>query len=217
MNQKSNGFINGFTLKMIAIITMLIDHIGFIFFPQISIFRLIGRISFPIFCFLIVEGFYHTRNELSYFMRLFVFALISEIPFDLAFHNTIFYWQYQNVFFTLALGLLSIFCLEEMNLKKYYFIFLIATWGAALFCHCDYGLGGVLLISLFYLTKNTPWLRFILTALILYLFFGIYELFGLIALIPIAFYNGKRGPSAQMIFYYIYPLHLFILWMITRL
>lgn len=196
---------------------MLIDHIGFIFFPQISIFRLIGRISFPIFCFLIVEGFYHTRNELSYFMRLFVFALISEIPFDLAFHNTIFYWQYQNVFFTLALGLLSIFCLEEMNLKKYYFIFLIATWGAALFCHCDYGLGGVLLISLFYLTKNTPWLRFILTALILYLFFGIYELFGLIALIPIAFYNGKRGPSAQMIFYYIYPLHLFILWMITRL
>lgn len=177
------------------------------------IFRAFGRIAFPIFCFLIVEGFLHTRSHLNYLARLVVFAVISEIPFDLAFH-TLFDWRHQNVFFTLALGLISIFCLEEMNNRRIYVLPLILTWGAAYFLHCDYGIGGVIFISILYQTKETPWIRFILSALVLYLFWGTFELFGLFALIPITFYNGKRGPSAQMLFYWFYPLHLLILYAI---
>lgn len=101
-----------------------------------------------------------------------------------------------------------------MNNRRIYVLPLILTWGAAYFLHCDYGIGGVIFISILYQTKETPWIRFILSALVLYLFWGTFELFGLFALIPITFYNGKRGPSAQMLFYWFYPLHLLILYAI---
>ena len=83
MTEKQSGFLDSFTLKMIAIISMLADHIGYIFFPQDMVFRAVGRIAFPIFCFLIIEGFHHTRNHTNYLIRLCIFAIISEIPFDL--------------------------------------------------------------------------------------------------------------------------------------
>ncbi len=212
MNHKSIGFLNSFTLKMIAILSMLTDHIGFIFYPENFIFRAFGRLAFPIFCFLIVEGFHHTRSHLNYLVRLIVFAAISEIPFDLAFRGVLFDWQHQNVFFTLALGLISIFCLEEMNSRRIYMLPFILTWGFAYFLKCDYGVGGVIFISTLYLTREMPWIRLILSSLILYLFWGAFELFGLLAIIPITFYNGKRGASIQMPFYWFYPLHLLVLY-----
>lgn len=214
MEHKSFGFLNSFTLKMIAILCMIIDHVGLLFFNNATIFRAFGRIAFPIFCFLIVEGFHHTRSHMNYLIRLAIFALISEIPFDLAFFGTLFDWQHQNVFFTLALGLASIFCLEEMNNQRIYALFLILLWGSAYFIHCDYGIGGVIFICMLYLTRETPWMRFVLSALILYVFWGNLELFGLFALLLIAFYNGKKGPSAQMIFYWFYPVHLLVLYAI---
>lgn len=199
---------------MIAVLCMVIDHIGYIFYADnpYSVFRAFGRIAFPIFCFLIVEGFHHTRSHLNYLVRLFIFAIISEIPFDLAFFGTFFYWQHQNVFFTLALGLASIFCLEEMNNRRLYAVPLVLTWAAAYFLHCDYSIGGVILICILYLTREMPWVRFVLTALILYVFWGSFELFGLLAMLPITFYNGRRGPSVQMAFYWFYPVHLLILY-----
>lgn len=212
MNRNNIGFLNSFTLKIIAIICMVIDHVGYIFFPKILLFRAIGRIAFPIFCFLIVEGFFHTRSHLNYLIRLTVFAVLSEIPFDLALHQTPVDWQYQNVFFTLALGLIAIFCLEEMNAKRIFWIPLALTWLAAYLSNCDYSIGGVLLICMFYVTRETPWVRFILCALILYVFFNAFELYGLIAIIPITLYNGKRGPSTKMIFYWFYPVHLLLLY-----
>jgi hypothetical protein len=215
MNERQPGFIDSFTLKMIAIITMVIDHVGYIFFPEVSAFRIIGRIAFPIFCFLIVEGFQHTRNHLNYLIRLCIFALLSEIPFDLAIQGTIISWQQQNVFFTLALGLASLFCLEEMNTHRRYMILLIFVWVAAFFLHCDYGLGGVLLIDIFYKTKKSPWVRLILVTLVMYLFYGTFELYGLIALPLIMLYNGKRGGSAKMLFYWFYPVHLLVLYLVS--
>ncbi len=221
MNNSSSGFLNNFTLKMIAILTMLIDHIGYVFIPNTTsyyaIFRAIGRISFPIFCFLIVEGFFHTRSHVNYLIRLLIFALLSEIPFDLAFHKTLFYWNTQNVFITLALGLFAIFCLEEMNNRRRYVIPLLLVGCVAYFSHCDYGLGGVLLICCFYITRETPWMRALITSLILYMFYQPSELYGILALIPIAFYNGERGPQTKMFFYWFYPLHLLILYGITYL
>lgn len=216
MDNSSSGFINNFALKMIAVITMVIDHIGYVFLPAnttyYDIARAIGRISFPIFCFLIIEGFFHTRSHVNYLIRLVIFALLSEIPFDLAFHRTLFYWDSQNVFITLALGLVAIFCMEEMNNRRVYVIPLILVLVAAFFFRCDYGIGGVLLICMFYVTRHNSGIRILLTGLILYLFYNPTELYGMIALIPIMCYNGKRGPKTKMVFYWFYPVHLLILY-----
>lgn len=216
ITEKQSGFLDGFTLKMIAIISMLADHIGYIFFPQDMVFRAVGRIAFPIFCFLIIEGFHHTRNHTNYLIRLCIFAIISEIPFDLAFFGTLMDWGHQNVFLTLAFGLAAIFCLEEMNTKRIYAIPFVLIFAASYLVHCDYGIGGVLLICMFYLTRETPWMRFILTALILYIFYGSFELYGLIAMVFITFYNGKRGPQVKMLFYWFYPVHLLVLYAIAH-
>lgn len=219
MEDKPHGIFDSFTLKIIAIITMVIDHVGYIFLTpgtdQYTLFRGIGRIAFPIFCFLIIEGFHYTRNHLNYLIRLCLFALISEIPFDLAFRGMLFDWSHQNVFITLALGLISIFCLEEMNSRRRFIIPLVLVWTAASIIHCDYGLGGVLLIDVFYTTKKSPWIRVILAALIMYVFFGPSELYGLAALPLILLYNKKRGPNAKMIFYWFYPAHLLILHLLS--
>lgn len=213
-NNKSSGCFNNFTLKLIAIISMLIDHIGYVLFPELTYLRAIGRIAFPIFCFLIVEGFFHTRSHMHYLIRLSIFALLSEIPFDLALHQTLFYWENQNVFITLALGLFAIFCLEEMNNRKVYCIPFALTLFLAYITQCDYGIGGVLLICIFYQTRQTPWMRLILVALILYIFYGSIEMYGILAMIPITLYNGKRGPAFKMVFYWFYPVHLLLLYVI---
>lgn len=127
--------ITGSTLKMIAIITMFIDHTAAVILERMLymqrfssqtaytvyiIMRLVGRLGFPIFCFLLIEGFCHTRNVKKYACRLFLFALLSEIPFDLGFRGSIFYRQYQNVFFTLLIGLIVLagFRLVEEKIKQ---------------------------------------------------------------------------------------------------
>lgn len=217
--QEKKGFLDNFTLKLIAIITMTIDHIGYIFLANSGnnylISRAIGRIAFPIFCFLIVEGFHHTKSPINYLIRLLLFALISEVPFDLAFFNNIFDPAHQNVFFTLAIGLACLFCLEEMKTKRWFSILLVILFAVSYFIHCDYGPGGVLLICTFYFTgqsRDKFWMQLILCGLIFYLFFGAAELFGLIAILLIFLYNGKRGYNKMQWFFYLYyPLHLLIL------
>ena len=107
--------LNGFTLKWIAMLTMLIDHTGMVLFPQYRIFRIVGRLAFPIYCFLLVEGAVHTSNWKKYVSRLILFALISEIPFDLARSGQIVAADAQNVFFTLSFGLLAVIILKEQK------------------------------------------------------------------------------------------------------
>ena len=92
-------------LKITALITMIIDHYGAIFQGNIIIYRIIGRLAFPIYCFLLVEGYTHTSNIKKYASRLIAFAIISEIPFDLAFFGKIGF-EHQNIFFTLFIGCL---------------------------------------------------------------------------------------------------------------
>ncbi len=99
---------SGFLLKLLALVTMLIDHTGHVLFPGVMWMRYIGRLAFPIYCFLLVEGFLHTRDLRKYMGRLAVFAVISEIPFDLAIYGEFFEPAHQNVFITLLFGLMAI-------------------------------------------------------------------------------------------------------------
>ena len=165
------------TLKIIAIVTMFIDHFAAVFeteladrFPflvmenGLNVLRAVGRVAFPIFAFLIAEGAKRTHNRWLYLLRLGVFAVISEIPFDLAFNDTSFEtgvieFESQNVFFTRFLGLLSIVVmqlLDKINLAPLSFVFtLAAAWAAEEVLHTDYGAAGVLAIFLFYLFLQT--------------------------------------------------------------
>lgn len=93
--------INAFHLKILAIVTMLIDHIGMIFFPNVMLFRIVGRVAFIIFAFLLVEGTQHTGNFEKYLLRLLLWAFLSEIPYDFARSGSYFYWEEQNIFWTL--------------------------------------------------------------------------------------------------------------------
>lgn len=208
--------LNSFSLKMIAIITMLVDHIGAVLFPGEMVFRYIGRIAFPIFIFLMVEGFYHTRDVRKYEIRMAIFALISEIPFDLAFSGTLFYMGYQNVFFTLVIGLVM------MDLMKRWEGASWKTLGVFVAClllaellHTDYSAAGVLLIFVFYRFREKTVTKIILTAIIAFACFGAVEGFCLFAFLPILLYNGKRGPSLKYAFYAFYPVHLVILYLIS--
>src|SRR5690554_5628220 len=157
-----------FALKIIAIITMLVDHAAVVFIPSDTwlhlIGRIIGRLSFPIFAFLLVEGFFHTKNIKKYLTRLGVFALISEIPFDLAFYNTYFYIGHQNIFFTLFLGLLAIHLISMVEKKFHDQILYINLANAGItilfsfiasILMTDYKFLGILLIVAFYLFRGS--------------------------------------------------------------
>jgi hypothetical protein len=211
------GCLNSFCLKMIAIVTMLIDHIGAVLYPGEMIFRYIGRISFPIFLFLMVEGFYHTRNVRKYEVRMVIFAFISEIPFDLAFSGTMWNPRSQNVFFTLAIGLIMMDLLQKWNdtMWKQACVIAACIIGAELLC-TDYGGAGILMIFFFYKYRDNWVVKLMWTGIIsLICFSGTIECFCIIAFLPILLYNGKKGPSLKYAFYAFYPAHLLILYLIS--
>ena len=104
-----------FVLKLIAVVTMLIDHVGYIFFPRLLWLRFIGRCAFPIYAFLLVQGYRHTHSCAKYLGRLALFSILSEVCFDLAFEGRWPDWSYQNVFFTLALGLCALWCVDHAD------------------------------------------------------------------------------------------------------
>ncbi len=231
--------VNGLVLKVIAIVSMLIDHIGAVLFPGQMVLRDIGRLAFPIFVFLLVEGFIYTKNVRRFEIRLLIFALISEIPFDLAFSGIPFDFQYQNVFFTLLLGVIMLDIIttvrSRMGDSSAYSIFvelviLAAFVAIAFLMKTDYSGGGILLIYSFYRFREYPVLKYALMAAITYLFYVNLEMFAMLAVILLLLYNGKRGfrqdgiysgarsgVSArllQYLFYIFYPAHLLIIYFI---
>ena len=240
--QKRQG-LSGTTLKLMACITMLIDHIGAscleagLLVPLIAsgtfstdpaaasllqmdrVLRYIGRLAFPIFCFLLVEGFLHTHDVKRYVERLFLFGLLSEVPFDMAFFRTPFHWGNQNVYWTLALGVLAMALMQKFQDAEGN----IAWKGrlAALGCvvlaqllQTDYGAIGVALIVALYLTRNNLKYQCIIGAAMM-----LFELTAPLAFVLIWFYNGQRGRCPQWVkwaFYGFYPVHLSILAVVTN-
>lgn len=231
-----------YKLKLVAIITMLIDHLAAVFvdFMPIECYylcRSVGRMAFPLFCFMLVEGYFHTRNRNNYLKRLFIFAIISEIPFDLAFFKTAINISYQNVFFTLFIGLLTLVYLGKIeNFKNIYIKLTLYTLTILLaslvsfILMTDYSAAGVILIDLIYfIKKNEPdeknVNKFVAIGIVLWLLIcdlilgTINELAGFPAAILILFYNGKRGAGRlnKMFFYLFYPVHLLLIWILYEI
>lgn len=244
--------ITGSTIKLIAIIAMFIDHIGAVILEKEmmnrgagmmgdvdamlasmeqnamlygvdTVFRLIGRIGFPIFCFLLIEGFMHTRNMKKYAGRLFLFALISEIPFNLAFSGKFIYTGYQNVFFTLLAGLLVMMGFrlieEKQNLHKalsvlLHLLILAAGMAAAEFMNTDYSAFGVLTIAVMYYFRNKKTLSAVMGCATLTVM-SLAEITAFFAVIPISRYNGQRGWNIKWLFYAFYPAHILLLYLIS--
>ena len=220
--------LSGSALKLIAVITMLIDHIGAIIlravpatgtpllsigpwsFSLYRIFRDVGRIAFPIYCFLLVEGLLHTHDRRKYGFNLLLFACISEIPWNYVHTGTIRYAK-QNVFFTLFLGYMGILCLQYFwENQAAQLLLALCFFAAAWHFNADYGWKGYIFILIMYLLRNERSAQAVVGSCWLS-----YEWKACFAFIPINMYNGKRGfiqgKVFKYLFYAFYPAHLMIL------
>lgn len=214
-------------LKLIACITMLLDHIGLTLVPWVGL-RIIGRLAFPIYCFLLAEGIAHTRDSKKYALRLGVGALLAEVPFDLLFFGRL-TLAHQSVMVTLLLGFLMAMWAKK---RGRFWLPLAVCFFAAELLQTDYGGTGVALIALFLFTAEKPRKLLIQIAgmAMLMLLMGSVEvtvgivnvpiqMFALLAMIPIYCYSSKKATSniwIQRMFYLFYPVHLAVLYLIVR-
>lgn len=217
VNRSSGIGLTSFQLKCVAILSMVFDHSGAILFPDQLWMRYIGRIAFPVFCFLIVEGCYYTHDIRKYLIRLASFAVVSEIPFDLAFNGSLLEFRHQNVFFTLATGaaMLWIFryCREW---PEKMIVLLIMMWIAEIL-RSDYSYRGILLIFVFYIFRSNRILAAAAGAFWNLLYKSSIQIYGILAMLPILLYNGREGRKMKYFFYLFYPFHLLILYAVRLL
>ncbi|MCR5098990.1 MAG: conjugal transfer protein TraX [Lachnospiraceae bacterium] len=251
-SSRGYGFdVSAAVLKWVAIVTMFIDHTAasilewslesenYLFDSTAlaitdGIMRCIGRTAFPLFIFMMAEGLYYTRSRKNYLIRLIAFCFISEVPFDLAFgyyrtgsidlSTNLFVSEYQNVYFTLALGLAAIWIMnalyENMSSVVWEIILdlvVLAAFGyAAYLMKTDYDAGGVMAIAGAHITRRfrlKPVLSGVVIIVILCLTSGIIEAAAAFIALPLlGFYHGNRGYRFnKWIFYVFYPAHLFLL------
>ena len=222
--------LSGSALKCIALFTMIVDHVGLHLLRKSGIvllhtgagtltlyalMRKVGRLAFPIYCFLLVEGFLHTHDRKKYGLNLLAFALISEIPWNLEHTGTLLY-PVQNVFFTLFLGYAGLCCIEELRERPWeQLISLTALVLAAMSLNADYGIGGFAFILVLYLLREEKILQAIVGTCI--------ESGGWaagLAFVPINLYNGRRGfikgKVMKYAFYAAYPVHILIIYLIRK-
>ena len=242
--RKPFGGLNANTLRLLAFGLMLLDHLWASIVPGNDWMTWLGRMALPIFAFQIAEGFFHTSDVNRYMKRLALFAVITEVPFNLFLCGSPFFPFHQNVLWTLLLGLAAIRALERARQEKTVLALLrgVALAGLCCFlatiCFMDYGALGVATVLLFYLLRGFPlaWLAQLVAMVLLHeiWFKGQFipvELFGhsfefvvqgfaVAALIPIWLYNGKKGiggKAAQYAAYAFYPGHLLILYLMMQI
>lgn len=218
----SYQFLDGTTLKLLAMISMIFDHVGDNFFPGQTWMRIIGRIAMPIFSFCLAEGFVHTRNRRKYLMRMGLFALISEMPFDLVVSGKVLEISHQNIMFTFLWALLGLSCFEKLTEKKTRAGYaagaalLLVFTGTSLVLGLDYNMLGTGLVFIFYLLRNKAHILRCLGGAVYHVLLrnmGIYW-FGLLGFLPILCYNGKKGRGLRHLFYVFYPAHLLLIWLV---
>ena len=227
-------------LHIIAMTLMLMDHLWSTALPAAEWLTCAGRVAFPIFAFMAVEGYFHTRSFKKYILRMLLFAVLSEIPFDLMYGGTWFYPVHQNVLWTFLLGLLGVWLMEQVRKKGKTWMYLlvcvlVVPAGLVLgtLCMVDYYGVGVLTVFVFYFLHGRKWWCFLGQLAALYwlnveLLGGLMypvQLFGmefelcqqglaLLALIPIWLYRGRQGYHSkpfQYLCYAFYPVHILLL------
>lgn len=236
--------LDGFTLKWIAVISMAIDHFGSIvmdgvlapyrvngairftadmrFFirsaPMIKqVCEALGSVAFPIFCFLLVEGFLHTRDRVRYGLRMGVFAIFSEVPFNLAHNGTIFYPGLQNVMCTLCIGIFLLLLIDAIDQNRSRFsqpkiavpalkaVSVLAAMGLSYLIRSEYVFLGILTIALLYLLRKNRYWQLLGFAPLL-----VASPWILLALPAVALYSGRRGRGSKYFFYVFYPAHFLL-------
>lgn len=240
--EKRKFELTSFHLHIMAMTFMLCDHIWVSVVSGNDWLTCIGRIAFPIFAFMTVEGYFHTKDLKKYAKRLLFFAAVSEIPFNLVSGGALFNPMHQNVLFTFLIGIGMIWLNEKYKEKKIAVRFLVGAGTVVLgfllglLTFCDYHYAGVLTVLIFYFFRGRKLWNFIGQAVCLwYLNFEmlggfnyVIEAFGteillprqglaILALIPIWLYKGKQGfynKTVKAVYYWFYPAHLFALWLI---
>ena len=227
-------------LHIIAMTLMLMDHLWATLLPAREWLTCAGRVAFPIFAFMAVEGYFHTRSFKKYILRMLLFAVLSEIPFDLMYGGTWFYPVHQNVLWTFLLSLLGVWLMEQVRKKGKTWMYLLVCVLVVLaglvlgtLCMVDYYGAGVLTVFVFYFLHGRKWWCFLGQLAALYwlnveLLGGLMypvQLFGmefelcqqglaLLALITIWLYRGRQGYHSkpfQYLCYAFYPVHMLLL------
>lgn len=199
-----------------------------------NIMRLVGRIAFPIFCFLLYEGFTHTSDIRRYLLRVGLCALVSEIPFNLILSKadsgttSLFYPQYQNTVFTLLLALLMLYGMKRLEVAEFtpkgavrqmlgQLLCLLAACVIAILARTDYSYIGILLVAVFYYCRNSKKMQIILGCIVF--LSARLSIASLLAFLPIAMYNGTliRSKKFKYFFYIFYPAHLLVLYLLSLL
>lgn len=234
--QSSPRGLSGTALKTLACLCMLADHIGascleagVLLLPDAPqglfsldlVLRLAGRLAFPIYCFLLTEGFVHTSDRARYAQRLLLFAVLSEIPFDWAFYRDPFYTAHQNVYWTLLFGLAALWSVDYYRPEGEH----PSSWkgiacallfaGCAVALHTDYDAFGVLLILLLYRARSSRTGQCLLGGVV-----TCWEITAPLAFVAIWKYSGQRGRCSKLqsqLFYWFYPAHLLVLGVLTNL
>lgn len=233
-------------LHVMAMLFMLCDHLWGTIVPGNDWLTCIGRISFPIFAFMIVEGYFRTKSLKKYVWRLLIFAVVSEIPFNLAMGSSIFYPIHQNVLWSFLIAIGLIWLNEKAKEKSKFWVRICTGIGTVLLGYIvglltmvDFYHAGILTVLVFYFCKERKWWCYIAQFLCLWYinvellggfgyeiplfgqtFFFQRQSFALLALIPIWLYRGKQGyhsKALQYVYYAFYPLHLLLLGILKML
>ena len=223
--------LDGTTLKIIAMVSMVFDHVGDMFFPEMTWMRMVGRLAMPIFAFCITEGYIHTRDKKKYLLRMGIFALISEVPFDLAFDGKIGF-SHQNIMLSFFISIVALMLFDlirgaKIESKGRYSVWrtilgilvVIVMAAVAMLVKADYTMFAVGSVFLFYVFKDVnPFVRPIpgVAFLAVTRTMGYYCTTGL-SIIPLLLYNGKKGKGLKWLFYVFYPGHLLLLYVIKLL
>lgn len=248
LQRKPWHLLSGTGLKWIAVVTMLIDHLGatlvwsyYLLLRQqfdpaaaqwaeiYTAMRTIGRIAFPLFCFVLVEGFVHTHSKPKYALRMLLFGIVAEVPYDFALHgglDGIDYTSQLNIMFTLLLAFCALWLADEVGkrLKFPWWGTMLLTVGTLALAawlagedllDVSYHAYGIVLIGVLYLARNHRFVQFVLGCAASYLYcleHGSWlQMWAAVGLACIAAYNGKRGRGMKYFFYLFYPVHLLVL------
>lgn len=232
--------IDSATLHIMAMLLMLSDHAWSTLFPGIRFLTSIGRLAYPIFAFMLVEGYFHTSDFKKYIKRLLIFALISEIPFDLMISGQWFSPYHQNVLWTCVISLLGIKIIDTIRNKRKIWLTLLSgvaiilvSFILGMILFVDYFGAGILISYTFYYFRGRKWWCYLGQLIVMYWlnvemlggYCYIIDLFGhkfeiveqglaLFALIPIWLYKGKQGYHSKAFRYFcysFYPVHMLVL------